>query len=97
MLHVQHDDRRIVVEHAPRGKQPTWGGYLPQFLGAEVCAKVLDVITSGATYPYLTPEAATVYAERAAALDGIVAPGTGGVDFANDEVRWWTFAGGRIN
>ena len=33
VLQVRHDDRRVVVEAAPRGRQPTWGGFLPQFLG----------------------------------------------------------------
>ena len=26
VIHVHHDDRRVVVQSAPRGRQPTWGG-----------------------------------------------------------------------
>src|SRR5439155_24027216 len=37
VVRVQHDDRRVIVETAPRGRQPTWGGFLPQFLGREIC------------------------------------------------------------
>ena len=44
VLRVQHDDRRVIVDPAPRGKQPTWGGYLPQFLGLEVCQKIREIL-----------------------------------------------------
>ncbi len=27
VVYVDHDDRRVIVEPAPRGRQPTWGGY----------------------------------------------------------------------
>src|SRR5205085_10053876 len=33
VFQVVHKDRSVIVEPAPRGKQPTWGGFLPQFLG----------------------------------------------------------------
>jgi ATP-dependent Lhr-like helicase len=62
VLHIQHDDRRIVVESAPRGRQPTWGGYLPLFLGHTVCQKILDVLTCSEEYAYLGAPAAEVLA-----------------------------------
>ena len=34
---VNHDDRVVRVRPAPRGKEPSWGGFVPQFLGFEVC------------------------------------------------------------
>ena len=57
VLEVRHDDRRVVVGPAPRGKQPTWGGFIPQFLSEAICRKIRDVLASDDTYSYLTPEA----------------------------------------
>jgi ATP-dependent helicase Lhr and Lhr-like helicase len=48
VLQVRHDDRRVLVGPAPRGKQPTWGGFIPQFLGEAVCRKIRDVLASEA-------------------------------------------------
>ncbi len=68
VLEVRHDDRRVVVGPAPRGKQPTWGGFIPQFLSEAICRKIRDVLASDDTYSYLTPEAAALLAERRDAL-----------------------------
>lgn len=96
VLQVRHDDRRIIVATAPRGKQPTWGGYLPQFLGMEVCQAVRDVLDSNDDYPYLHDTARSVLATRRESFEGVL--GTlGGFEEDPDEIRWWTFAGGRIN
>jgi ATP-dependent Lhr-like helicase len=46
VLAIRHEDRRIVVEAAPHGREPTWGGFLPQFLGYEVCQKIKAVLCS---------------------------------------------------
>lgn len=94
---IHHDDRRVVVEPAPRGKQPTWGGYLPQFLGRGVCQKILDVLTSEQRYDYLGPSAVDVLAQQREAIGTLVEPRVGGIEVDADEIRWWTFAGGRIN
>lgn len=94
---IHHDDRRVVVEPAPRGRQPTWGGFLPQFLGRPLCQKILDILTSDESYHYLGPGAAEVLAEQREEIGSIVDPGAGGVEVVEDEIRWWTFAGGRIN
>jgi len=97
VLHVRHDDRRVVVQPAPRGKKPTWGGFLPQFLGFEVCQRVLRILTDDAAYPYLDEAAARVLVEHRDSMPSNLAPRRGGVEFEGDEIRWWTFAGGRIN
>ena len=97
VLEVRHDDRRVVVGPAPRGKQPTWGGFIPQFLSETICRKIRHVLACEDTYAYLTTEAAALLAERREALAQFVAPGSPGVDIADNEIRWWTFAGGRIN
>ncbi len=97
VLHVQHDDRRIIVESAPRGRQPTWGGYLPQFLGHTICQKMLEVLTSSDEYEYLAPPAAEVLAAKRAELAEVLAPSIGAIELDDEEIRWWTYAGGAIN
>ncbi len=94
---IFHDDRRIVVQPAPRGRQPTWGGYLPQFLGFDVCQKVLEVLTSDEAYPYLHETAVEVLRQQREGFDGMLEPVRGGIEVEPGEIRWWTFAGGRIN
>jgi ATP-dependent Lhr-like helicase len=97
VVRIQHDDRRAVVEPAPRGRQPTWGGFLPQFLGFALCQEILEVLTSTEVYGYLDARAAAVLNERRDEVRRVLAPGRGGVEIVDGEIRWWTFAGGRIN
>jgi len=97
VLHIRHDDRSIVVEPAPHGREPTWGGYLPSFLGFELCQTALEVLAGDRDYGYLHESARQVLAERRATFAGVLAPHVGGVEVDDDEIRWWTFAGGRIN
>ncbi|MGY1900766.1 DEAD/DEAH box helicase [Nocardia gipuzkoensis] len=97
VLRVRHQDRRVVVESAPRGRQPTWGGFLPQFLGYEICQRILSVLISDERYPYLDEAASRVLVEHRASMREIVGSKRGGIEFDEKEVRWWTFAGGRIN
>ena len=68
VLQVRHDDRRVVVEAAPRGRQPTWGGFLPQFLGLDLCQRIRSVLLSEARYPYLDDAAWAVLSEQRAAM-----------------------------
>ena len=97
VVRIQHEDRRIIVQSAPRGRQPTWGGYLPQFLGRELCQGILGVLTGSEDFTYLDEDAKAILAERREAMDEILVSEVGGVEFDPDEIRWWTFAGGRIN
>lgn len=97
VMHVQHDDRRVIVVPAPRGREPTWGGFLPQFLGYHVSQRILTLLTDSDEYGYLDAEATTILTDERAKKAGILRPGIGGISAAPDEIRWWTFAGGRIN
>lgn len=97
VLRIAHDDRRLVVEPAPRGKKPTWGGFIPSFLGFHLCQKIREVLTSEQTPAYLNAEAAAILAEQRRGMEGITVDPRGGVIVGEGEVRWWTFAGGRIN
>jgi ATP-dependent Lhr-like helicase len=94
---TNHSERTVQVASAPRGRQPTWGGFLPQFLGYELCQKILEILCSGESYPYLDAQSASELTQRRQQLQGIISPRVGGIDFSGDEITWYTFAGGRIN
>ena len=102
VIQVQHGDRRVVVQAAPRGRKPTWGGFLPQFLGFEVCQQIARVLCSDEDHAYLDAHAKSALAmirdthQETRANAGLLRPG-GVVEVVEDELRWWTFAGGRIN
>lgn len=95
--HIQHDDRRIIVQPASSAHEPTWGGYLPQFLSLDITRKILDILTNDERYPYLDPSAYQVLHDQRANMNGILTPDRGGIEVDTGEIRWWTFAGGRIN
>jgi ATP-dependent Lhr-like helicase len=97
LIRVQHDDRRVIVESAPRGRQPTWGGFIPQFLGFHICQKILQILTSTDTYGYLNPAAQKALMDERHAKQGLIESDYDGLEEINDEIYWWTFAGGRIN
>ncbi|ADG68895.1 DEAD/DEAH box helicase domain protein [Planctopirus limnophila DSM 3776] len=99
VFQVVHKDRLVVVEPAPRGRQPTWGGYLPQFLGFHLCQKILEIVTADDEYQYLMPPAADLVTQERNRMECLVEPIVGGINFNKDgnEVIWHTFAGGRVN
>ena len=94
---IRHDERRVIVAPAPRGRQPTWGGFLPQFLGFDLCQKIRGVLAGTEAYPYLDDRAAAVLAEERANLGPLLRSNRGDLEIIDGEYRWWTFAGGRIN
>jgi len=97
VLRISHDDRRLIVEAAPRGKKPTWGGFIPSFLGFDLCQQIRRVLTSDQDYAYLDADAVTSLAEERLGMNGITPDPRGGIIVGENEIRWWTFAGGRIN
>ena len=97
VVHIRHDERQIRVDPAPRGKQPTWGGYLPQFLGFEVCQAMRRILQTGPGYPYLHESAVEVLAAQRDLFEDILDPAAHDLEVDDGEIRWWTFAGGRIN
>ena len=46
VMRIQHADRRVRVQPAARGQEPTWGGYIPQFLGFKLCQHIREVLTA---------------------------------------------------
>ncbi len=97
VVHIRHDEREIRVDPAPRGKQPTWGGYLPQFLGYDFCQAMRRILQTGPGYPYLHESAAEVLRAQRDLFEDVLDPAAGDLEVDDDEIRWWTFAGGRIN
>jgi ATP-dependent helicase Lhr and Lhr-like helicase len=96
--HVNHSDRTIQVEPAPRGKKPSWGGFIPQLLGYEICQQIADVLKGSEALPYIDePTEASLAASR----DDLGAQlrKTQGqyIQYESDRAIWWTFAGGQIN
>ncbi len=98
LAQVRHDERRVVVEPAPAGRQPTWGGFLPQFLGRTLCRTIRDVLVGRRDYAYLQHSASDVLNAQRSAMAHVLSPeNASDFEFGDGEVRWWTFAGGRIN
>jgi len=97
VIHVDHDRRTVVVEPAPAGRQPTWGGFLPQFLGLEVCQKIRDIVASDAAISYIDAPATRLVDEERESMRGMTLGRRGGVRVSGGDYQWWTYAGGRIN
>ena len=94
---VLHKDREIKVTPAPRGKQPSWGGFTPQFLGFELCQKIREILASDTEYAYLHESAQLALEEKRQAFLDVLEPEGLSFEDRADETIWWTFAGGRIN
>jgi ATP-dependent Lhr-like helicase len=94
--HVNHKDRRVLVEAAPRGKKPSWTSFVPQFLGPEVCAAIREVLISDAPLPFVTGDAAVRLGARRGELGVLLRDGADAL-LVPGELTWWTFAGGKVN
>jgi ATP-dependent Lhr-like helicase len=70
---------------------------LPQFLGYEICQRILRTLREDESFAYLDDPAAAVLAARRDEMRAVLSSDCGGIEAADDEIRWWTFAGGRIN
>jgi len=88
VMQINHDDRRVVVVPSPIGRHPTWGGFLPQFLGRELCQKILQVISSADVCPDLEAESLGVLQEQRETLGRSMHPERGGLDGDATEQRW---------
>jgi ATP-dependent Lhr-like helicase len=96
VVKVSHEDRRVHVVPAALGREPTWGGFLPQFLSFEICQQIRDILKSRDEYPYLDEAAkAVLAAQREQMQEALVI--ADGLEIGEGEVQWWTFAGGKIN
>ncbi|QDE82494.1 DEAD/DEAH box helicase [Myxococcus xanthus] len=96
--HVLHSEREVQVRPAPVGRKPAWGGFMPQFLGFEVCQRIRHVLVGDEAVPYLD-EAATQALKALREDLGPLLRRSGPPVQADAEggALWWNFAGGRIN
>jgi len=97
VVSIHHGERLVRVRGAPRGKKPSWGGFVPQFLGFEVCQAMKDVLTSNEEYAFLDAKAKAALAEWRGDLGLLLRSRADALQFDGTTVTWWTFAGGRIN
>jgi ATP-dependent Lhr-like helicase len=56
-----------------------------------------DILLSSAAFPYLDEQASAVLEEKREAIQTFFKSGRAGIESTDSEVRWWTFAGGKIN
>ncbi len=94
---VSHGDRSVRVRSAPRGQKPSWGGFVPQMLGFELCQRMRRVLVETTEYSYLHPTAATSLRERREELGELLGRAARPLQMDGGVGLWWTFAGGRIN
>jgi ATP-dependent helicase Lhr and Lhr-like helicase len=93
---IDRDNRRIMVVPAAYGRKPSWGGFIPQFLGWDLCREIANVLGSSVDFPYLDRDAKLVLDDcrlerRQEVIDRVI------WNEKQTQVSWWTFAGGRIN
>ncbi|PKN56521.1 MAG: DEAD/DEAH box helicase [Deltaproteobacteria bacterium HGW-Deltaproteobacteria-14] len=94
---IDHKVKQVRVTAAPRGRSPSWGGMVPQFLGLEVCQRIGASLREDAVPAYLDARGRELLAERRAAVAGVLTGGRRDLEDRGESVVWWTFAGGRIN
>lgn len=94
-LQISHTDRQVQVVAAPRGKKPSWGGFIPQLLGFELCQKMAEILQSQDPIPYVDPVTQRALDEARASLQPLLAKTS--ISHEPDRALWWTFAGGQIN
>jgi ATP-dependent helicase Lhr and Lhr-like helicase len=96
--HVVHADREVHVRPAPAGKKPTWGGFMPRFLGREVCQRIRELLQCEELPGYLDEKAKSALGELRADLGPLLRAAGPAVQVdAEGYAILWTFAGGRIN
>jgi ATP-dependent Lhr-like helicase len=85
------------VSFSPDGKT-TWGGFMPRFLGREVCQRIRAVLEADQPISYLEEGAARALQALREDLGPLLRRTGPAVQLDSDEnALWWNFAGGRIN
>ncbi len=94
---IDHKDRSIRVEIAPRGTKPSWGGFSPQILSHELCQKIHSILIEDTDYPYIDEQSRYSLAEKRNDLGLLLRQQPFSAIDDGNRVTWWTFAGGQIN
>lgn len=94
---IRHKDRVVKVSEAPRGKRPSWGGFVPQLHGRELCQRMRRILGGDQPFPYLHNSAVEALDGLREALGELAASDDPALEAESGRAAWWTFAGGRIN
>jgi ATP-dependent Lhr-like helicase len=97
VISVNHEDRIVRVQPAPRGKKPSWGGFVPQHLGFDLCQKMKSVLVSDEPYAFVDARGMEAINEWRGDLGALLKRTGPSLIEEGGTVTWWTFAGGRIN
>jgi ATP-dependent helicase Lhr and Lhr-like helicase len=97
VIHLHHEDRTVRVAPAPKGMKPSWGGFVPQLLGFEICQQIAEVLKGKGAIPYLDAVAQTSVDGYREDIGPLFSPGRKGMNLEAEKPLWWTFAGGQIN
>lgn len=93
---IEFEQKTIIVDKAPAGKAPKWGGYAPRLLNYHLCRKIKQVYSETVNYPYLDESAKLkllALRQDRYFLGDHFAP----LYEDDKQLHWWTFAGGRVN
>lgn len=96
VVRIERSDRVVTVEPAAYGKKPAWGGHAPILMSQELSAEMKRLLVEAPSLPFLHPTARAAIDDLRQDLGETLAQ-RGGIRVEADEIRWWTFAGGRIN
>jgi ATP-dependent helicase Lhr and Lhr-like helicase len=97
VIHLNHADRLVQVVPSPKGMKPSWGGFVPQLLGFEICQQIAEVLKGKGAIPYLDTVAQTSVDAYREDLGPFLSPSHKGMNMEADKPLWWTFAGGQVN
>lgn len=97
VVRIEWKKKAVVVQNAPKGKIPQWGGLSPSFLGYEICRKMRDILVSNTRIIYLSNEAEAVLNQLRSDRQVLLAQSFAPIEYDEKGLRWWTYAGGYIN
>jgi ATP-dependent helicase Lhr and Lhr-like helicase len=96
VTYINHQERTVLVNPAPRGKKPSWGSFAPQIISLELCQQIATIIKSEASIPYIDTKTQTILDEYRSEFKSLASSPIN-IQIDNGKALWWTFAGGQIN
>lgn len=97
VMQINHSERTVCVIPAPRGKKPSWGGFIPQILGFELCQKIEDLLINNDDIPYIDHKSCIALQAMREDLGPLLRRTGYSIQMEPERALWWTFAGGQIN
>ncbi len=97
VVHIHHKERTVRVAPAARGKKPSWGSFLPQLLGFEICRGAAEILMSDDDPRYIDRASSTALEALRADLGPLLRRPGLSLRLEPGRAQWWTFAGGKIN